>query len=717
MYKIIGVLCGVFPNFIYAQNSMSIPVISDTEKNEKTSDSKSKNQTAKDSVENPASLNVNQENVSVQTLPGSAPSPKSIADLTDKVTSAQVEHFGGEAGALRVRLRGSRAFEPTYYFNGFVLTGAGSGEQNLSLLPNTFVGQLNVYPDAPPFWLSSMGIGGDINIKSCRRISCFYYGKNAFTNLFKLSTRIGSFGYKEASVIHSIKISKHTEIFSTLDYITSQENYSVFNNNNSSLSADIGTYEKLQNNDFSKTSGGIGLSSYNEFFGKIKFDLAFGLQNKGVPAEVGSQAGTQRLNRNLLLTTLSSEKIFAENGLQWNNQIGFLYNTADNKNFNSNSNFASQAANSTNTSVQVKTFLILPSNLISHEQTGVSLDFNRSEQETNTTVPNSSSQMNSHVNVNRTEVRSALFEAVIFPITEQWIFSSNVNAWISFAGANANMVESYPSVDSSSSLQKSDREKPVSGYTFSLQNKFYEMVHYIRYVKSQRRPYLSEVYGSPDGVIPNVNLVPESSQKVETGFNFPIGEIGYFYAKDTDLIFLKAISQTTFQYDNIEDSSRNGMFLYTDYYLTKFWNIGFSYQYLLAKMHKNGEETDVPRSARHYFNASTSIENISLGHIFSYETKFAAYANMNWQSSFYLDYTNSSQMDIPPIYNSGFAFSFQNTLLAQAFSLSLDIYNIANESFATLSNSTGTVQSVQSNGYLGFPPPGRRVYLTLSGEF
>ena len=53
-----------------------------------------------------------------------------------------MEQYGGEAGALRVRLRGARAFEPTYYFNGLPLAGAGSSEQIVTLIPISAIAHL-----------------------------------------------------------------------------------------------------------------------------------------------------------------------------------------------------------------------------------------------------------------------------------------------------------------------------------------------------------------------------------------------------------------------------------------------------------------------------------------------------------------------------------------------------------------------------------------------
>lgn len=704
----------VLPSISIAQNNIPIIVIPNNELFQKQSESEKKYQKSNEVVDDPASGNINQETVQTNIVPGSSASVKSMSDLADRISSAQVEHFSGEAGTLRIRLRGARAFEPAYYLNGFPLTGAGSGEQNMSLLPISNIGKLQVYPDTPPFWLSSMGISGDIDIQSCRRGDCFTYGLDTRENAFKVTGRIGSFGFHQATASYSLKINKQNEIYSALEYSSSKENYSVFNNDNSSLNSDKGFYEPLQNNDFKKFGGSVGLTSFYEPLGKINFDMVFGSQDKGLPGMVGS-ISTARLKRNLLLGTLRTEKLFVKNGLQWSNQIGALYNTLETQNFTEG--FAAQANKSVNSTLQAKTWFLLPTEVISQEQSGLSLEILQANQNTNTSVPVSNlANYNSNASASRIDFRSSLFESILFPISQQFSISANASGWVSFSQANSNMACNYPSIQSTCTSQYQEQEKPIYGYTFSLQSKYDYFIQFVRYSQSMRRPYLTEFYGSPGGILPNVQLLSERSKKIETGFRLPWGEIGYFHANDSNLIFLQQISPMTSKYQNIENGYRDGTYISSDYYILKYWKVFVTYQYLVAKMIQDNEETDVPRSARHYVNAATNVEDILLGDFFEYQSKFGAYGNMNWQSPFYLDAANVNEMDIPPIYNAGVSFSFSNKKRMQNYTVSLDVYNILNETYSTVSNSTGFVQQMQSNGYVGYPPPGRRFYISFIGE-
>ena len=714
MRRFFAVYVFLLPNLGIAQNNIPITVVPDNELPQKQSESEKKFQKSNEVVDDPASGNINQETVQTNTTPGSSASVKSISDIADRITSAQVEHFGGEAGTLRLRLRGARAFEPAYYFNGLPLAGAGSGEQNTSLLPISNIGQLQVYPDSSPFWLSSMGISGDIDILSCRRKDCFTFGMDSGINALKVTERIGSYGYHQSTASYSLKLNKQNEIYTTAEITSSKENYPVFNNNNSSLNSDVGYYEPLQNNDFKKIGGSIGATSFYDPLGKINFDMAYGNQDKGDPGTIGSVSNA-RLKRSILLGTLRTEKLFAKNGLQWSNQIGAIYNTSQTQNFTDG--FAAQANQSVNYTLQAKTWFILPSELLSKEQSGMSFELLQTHQNTNTSVPASNSpDYNSNVTAGRLDFRPAIFESIVFPITQLYSVSASANGWVSFSKANSNMACNYPSVQNFCTSQYQEQEKPIYGYTFSLQSKYDYFIQFIRYSQSMRRPYLTEFYGAPGGVLPNVQLLPESSRKIETGFRLPWGEIGYFHANDSNLIFLQNTSPITSQYQNIDSGYRDGAYVNSDYYILKHWKVSASYQYLIAKMIQDGVETEVPRSARHYVSAATNVEEILLGEIFNYQSKFGAYANMNWQSPFYLDNANINEMDVPPIYNAGISFSFSNQKRAQNYTISLDVYNILNETYSTVSNSTGFVQQMQTNGYIGYPPPGRRFYISLIGE-
>ena len=699
----------------FAQKSIPIIVIPENETIKKQSNSENKFNKSVEILHDPSLGNINQETISSKMTPGSSPAPKSFSDLADKITSAQVEHFGGEAGALRIRLRGARAFEPSYYFNGIPLTGAGSSEQNVSLLPLSNIGLLNVYPDSPPFWLSSMGISGDIDIQSCRRIDCFTYDQENNVNAFKVTEKIGSYHYNQISGVYSLKPRKNFEIFMTSEYTSSKEDYPIFNSSNSVLNPNQGYFESLQNNDFKKFAASFGLSTFNQSLGKIKFDTVFGNQNKGNPGEIGSFS-ISRTKKNIFISTLNTQKLFSDSGLQWGNQLGILYNTSDTQNIQSG--FAAQANHSENYTLQLKSWFLLPSFILAQEQSGISIELLQANQKTKTLVPsNLSDDYKSSVNANRNDFRLSLFESIVIAVTNKYSLSANMNAWASFSQANSNMDCNYPGASNTCNNKFQEQEKSIYGYTFSLQNKYDFLIHFMRYTLSMRRPYLNEFYGAPEGLLPNINLLPESSKKFETGFRTLFGEIGYFHANDNNLIFLQQTSSNTFQYQNIENGYRDGFYLNSDYYIFDFWKVYFSYQYLISKMILENEESFVPRSAKHYINTGTNVENILLGHVIGYQALFGAYFNMNWQSPFYLDYANINEMDVPPLYNAGISYTLSNKLNSQNYTISFDIYNILDETYSSVSNSTGFIQQMQTNGYIGYPPPGRRFYISLIGEF
>jgi outer membrane receptor protein involved in Fe transport len=240
-------------------------------------------------------------------------------------------------------------------------------------------------------------------------------------------------------------------------------------------------------------------------------------------------------------------------------------------------------------------------------------------------------------------------------------------------------------------------------------------VPYVRYGRSTRRPFLVELYGSPGGVLPNTDLKNETSNKIESGLSTPYGQVGYFHAKDENLIFLADVTPITVQYQNIQSGKRDGIFLDGQYDFTRYWDANLNYQYVISKMTEDGTTSEVPRSARQYGVLSSALKNIPLDIWDSQPLFFSGYGSVRYESAFYLDYANINRMKIPPLYNAGIRFLF--TRQKNNFILSCDVENLTNEQFATVYNGTGVVLQVNSNGYFGFPPPGRRIYLSLTGEF
>ncbi|MES2615998.1 MAG: TonB-dependent receptor plug domain-containing protein, partial [Bdellovibrionota bacterium] len=618
---------------------LEIPVTSNndlnSENNQKNSENNNLNfQNSKKSVKNPASTNPNTEVVNAQTPDGSKAATKSMIDIISQIKSGQVQQYGGENGFIEIHLRGARAFDPAFYFNGLPLTSAVSGGQNLNLLPSSAIGSMNIYPDNAPFWLGSMGIGGDIDIISCTKKSCFDDINLENNNRFKASTTIGSYGFKKIALTHALTLTPQTQTFEALEYTKSLEDYPVFNNNNSTLHAEDGTYENLQNNDFKNFTTAVSGSHFYAPLGKLNLNLAFGTRDQGVPSTVGT-ISTTRLKQNLLVGTLKLEKFFPTNGIQWTNQIGGLFNKSQIT--SGISTFSNQGSLSNSATFQAKSTLIIPSEIILNEQTGVSFELLNSNTEAQTFFITNPNQTATQTNSNRLEYKPSFFEGFIHKVNDNLKISSGANIWISEAQDTTKISCNSDLVSSCHEKSSTQNNTPTYGYTFSLQSEMYFLIPYLRYSLTQRRPYLMELYGSPGGILPNNILLNEQSKKEEFGIQLPYGDTGVFHADDKNLIFLQQASPVTSQYVNLQSGYRNGYFLNLNYELFRHWETYFHYQYLNSIMTQDGQNLVVPRSPKHTATLATNLKNVPLMELFQQNIHFSSFANAQYESPFYID--------------------------------------------------------------------------------
>lgn len=661
----------IFSFSINAETILEIPVVPSDKENPNNKNFEN-SQTA---VENPSETNVNTEIISAQSNNSSTSANKSTMDIASKIKSGQVQQYGGENGFLEIHLRGTRAFEPTFYFNGLPLASALNGEQNLNLLPSSAIGSMNVYPDNAPFWLSSMGIGGDVNIISCTLPTCFENMNPDTKNHFKLSSTVGSYSYRRGSISHSLSINKQTETFESVEYTKSLEDYPVFNNHNSTLHPGDGSYENLQNNDFTNIAATAGISTLNSLFGKINFNFAFGTREQGIPGAVGT-ISTTRLKESLYIGTLKSEKFFPNSGVQWINQIGGLFNSsATTSNVSSNSN---EGLHSDSYNLQAKSVVIIPSHLILTEQTGFALDVLNSSSHVQTSIANAN-DIATEVDANRIEYRPSFFESVVNHINDNIAISANANFWVSGAQDDTKTI-CYSNLatqcQAGTIIKNADT---IYGYTLSIQSEIYFLVPYIRYILTQRRPYLVELYGSPGGALENNELRNEQSKKEEFGIQFPFGDTGIFHADDKNLIFLQQASAVSTQYINLQSGYRDGYFLDFNYDITSYWNTTLNYQYLNSIFVQDGNNLVVPRSPKYTATLASSLKDIPLTTIFNHNLTFASYANAQYESPFYIDTANIDEMSVPIVYNAGLSFSSTNAY--NQFVLSLDIFNFLVQKF------------------------------------
>lgn len=697
MKNLLKMRCFVLLYFIFAskltlaQTEFSIPVVPSrsSQLHPQTESEKNYNK-ALQVVDDPALGNVNAARTPVHSS-GVEPTVKSLRDVAENIKAAHVDRYGGEGGQVRIRLRGARAFEPSTYFNGLPLSGAASGEQILFLLPYSYFSHLETYPDGAPFWLASTGIAGDINAVPCRREGCFFIDSAALTNRVALNVGVGSFGFRQAVVRDSWQDTPQRSLYATFEATQSNENYPVFNNHNATIGAQNGVFEDLQNNDFKRSGAGFGASFFHPTFGKILFDTVFGAEEKGIPGAVGTVSDV-RQQRYALVSTLRNEKLFPESGVRWSNQVGFLESAVGISSYLSL--FSAQHTHATNRTVQVKSWVVVPSEIFAQERSGFALDFLHSSLLTDTVIaPNAVVAQRTQTQHERREMRLSLFEGVSHTFAPRRVLSAQATGWLS-------LVET---------------EEAVVGWSAGVQAELGFLIPYVRTVWSARRPTLSELYGSPGGILSNTILQPERSEKFEVGTKLSMAEVGYFHANDKNLIFLQQVSPISAQYQNLQEGARDGVYASIEMYLLKHWKGEARYQYLIAKMWEQGRSTYVPRTPVHEGELSTALEEIPFFSFQGYEGRVGVYAGMSYSSSFYLDSANVNQMDLPPLYNAGGRVRWQKS--ATTYVVALDVQNITDEKFANVSNDSGFAFQANTNGYFGFPPPGRRFYVTLTGEF
>ena len=702
----------LFKNDLYAETTIHIPILPNQKiQDENHSDIDFKN--AENSVKNPSSTNTNTEIISSKKNEHTTPIIKSTLDLASSIHSGHVEQYGGENGFLEIHLRGSRAFQPTIYFNGLPLTSAQNGVQNLNLIPASAIGELRVYPDNAPFWLSTMGLGGDMDIISCSSKLCFHNLLLNSPSQYKAESILGSYHYKKLSLSHRYLINKNTQTFETVEWTKSQEDYPVFNNNNSTLHPDVGVFENLQNNDFTYYGGAVGIIHHSPFFGLINWNFISGFRDQGVPSPAGTVSHI-RLKENLVASTFQLDKLFPENGIQFKNQLGFLSNGSELS--RATSSFSNQGTLTQSYTFQGKSVLILPSELWGQNKTGISLELLDSLFNVHTSLStNDTAADASTTKANRLEIRPSLFQSVTENLTENITLSGNINAFVSSAKDTTNVSCTAGLLTSCENKEDSNTSRPIYGTTLSVQSEVYFFIPYFRWTFTQRRPYLSEIYGTSNGVLANTSLLNEESEKEEGGIKFPFGELGIFYAKDRNLIFLTQANPIMGQYVNIQGGQRTGFFFNEDVTFKHYYNFSTDYLYLKSIYTQDNLSFTLPRTPKQTLKAKVAIKNISFQNNYFNKITMDSYFSGNYESPFYLDFQNTQTMSLPIFYHAGFGFHFKTN--DNVISILFDALNLTDEKFSTLYNDTGYVLQSNSNGYLNLPPPGRRFYVTLSGEF
>lgn len=678
--------------------------------------------------------------------PSAGPQTKSLFDVFSNITGAQVSRGGGEGAGVSIRLRGARAFEPVYFFDGVPLTGVFVGEQSLELLPMNNFGAVLSYPDSPPFWLPQGNVAGVIDFKPCQRSLCLPRASEAALAAGLADVKMGSYGFVQASGMIDALVRRDAWLSGALQLTQAREDFWVRNDNGTLFRTDDDTLERRRNNDFKRASFGANAVLKNiSRIGELSALVTGGAEERGLAGEVGS-SGRGRLHRMLVLGSVKTRTLNAASGAWFTSQVfakgerasthmteatpsatvpshltldvsgargtlefpwefgppGISANVKS-ENVNANSGTGSPTDSPIPTSGKTGLSLFAVFQKVSGQARGQSR------------VALAGSRNEMHLMVAQTLAKTLTSESVLTLSVQG---DADVT-WSRFQ-VDCNHALGFPGCGK----QQRNQAVALPSYTVSVQASLARIVvPYVRFSHLSRRPFLQEQFGSVQGLVPNIALKNETTETIELGLKTAWAGGGCYLGNDRELIVLQRVNPVVSQFQNTEQVRRTGCFADV---AAQLWTYAFlkadsRWLKTRALYGDGGPARELPRSAHYSGQMTIGVEQVPVPWAMKGAQSWGGFVRGSQQSAIFLDAANNIKLDLPPMFDAGLSWQGAevgaiNSLLG-GLQFTLDIMNITGSTLSTQTDATGRQMSVASSGFSGFPAPGRRYYATLSKAF
>jgi len=165
---------------------------------------------------------------------------ESLSEVIKKETGIQINQMGGLGSYSTVSLRGATGSQVMVYLDGVLLNDSSGGGVNLANISLADVESIEVYKGTTPAQFAKSSIGGVVNIKLLRPRSGIYGS---------VSVGYGSFGTEAYSALLNAKPGRWDCLLSA-DYLASDNDYSIENNNGTPLNPDDDRTEDQANAQF-----------------------------------------------------------------------------------------------------------------------------------------------------------------------------------------------------------------------------------------------------------------------------------------------------------------------------------------------------------------------------------------------------------------------------------------------------------------------------------
>lgn len=196
-----------------------------------------------------------------------------VSDVLNQTNGVQIRQIGGYGGFSSINLRGSGAKQVNLYLDGMLVNSAQTGGADLNLIPSAILQRIELYPDFTPIQLGSANIGGAINLVTL----------DAFTPLRELGVARGSFGLERYSFVAS-DILGGWNFLMGVDSESADNDYEVFNDNNTEFNTSDDRWEKMNNSQYKQTSALLKAGKSWNSDQKLEMLLNWNETEKGIPS-------------------------------------------------------------------------------------------------------------------------------------------------------------------------------------------------------------------------------------------------------------------------------------------------------------------------------------------------------------------------------------------------------------------------------------------------
>lgn len=680
------------------------------------------------SVESPEATLPHEESQSVSGRE-EASAARSLQSVLETSRTASVKRHGGEGGQVSFRLRGARAFEPRYLFEGVPLAASSEGEQALFVLPLSLVGRYRVFPDTPPLGLSggsAGGVGGSVNFEGCGA-SCFpslsSSEKSSLPWGANVSLGLGSFGSAKATLAGALRPTADGTVLAALEHAKARDDFPYTDDGGTLTTRADDVTRRRANNASERFAGGLRVTWRNvPVAGEATLDALGGQEVRGLPGPAVSLSqartplrNTDSLTRQFGLAAVRTRTLLPASGIEVRTHAHVTHGKASSQ--RETAGWRTEA-NGTGARQGGGLSLLVPWPGDPGGAWGFALDAHRAAQRNETWREQ---EKQGELKASRTTLAPAVHVS-----RSGWDrrTAATLDAGVDLTQSRA-ASECRTRTPGCTRLQNNETEaaeRSLFTGSVGLQGRVntpVETAAYLRVSRTARRPSLGERFGDSGGLLANPALRPEHSTKIETGLLFPYLSAAVYSAQDENLIFASKAGQAL-QATNLEQGTRLGGFLSVDVPVGQQWTLQGSYHGLRARMHRQGEpEATVPRSPEHSVRGGVAFQSPLLQNTFWVSSLAEAF----WQSPFFVDAANLIRFESSVDARAELAFNWSGFALSPGSSVSLLLQGESLLDAAggrqMLGARTASNNSIAAEhaGFPGFPEPGRRYFVTVKSQF